>query len=155
MAQHAILIMNGPNLGALGVRRPEIYGGTGMDAVPGMVAALLGPDFARIRLDFFQSNHEGALLDRLERAHAEKTAGIVLNAGALTHTSLALADCLEWISPPCVEVHISNILAREDMRRKSLIAPQVVGLIAGFGLFGYALAVRALLRRIENEEIFR
>jgi 3-dehydroquinate dehydratase-2 len=147
---HHILVMNGPNLGATGLRQPEIYGDLSLDAVPGMVEKLLGARASAIRLDFFRSNHEGALLDRLESAHREKTAGIVLNAGALTHTSLALADCLAWIDPPCIEVHISNIFAREAVRRKSLLAPHVAGVIAGFGLAGYALAVQALLCRLER-----
>lgn len=145
MTQLPILIVSGPNLGALGSRQPEIYGTRGMDAVPGMIEDLLGSRFAQIRLDFFQSNHEGVLLDRLERAHHENAAGIVLNAGAYSHTSLALADCLAWIRPPCIEVHISNIFAREDIRRTSLLAPHVAGIIAGFGLSGYALAVQALV----------
>ena len=140
-----ILIMNGPNLGALGVRQPEIYGSTGMDAVPSLARALLGSRFDRVRLDFFQSNHEGKLLDRLEQAHNENVSGIVFNAGASTHTSLALADCLAWIRPPFVEVHISNIFAREDIRRQSLIAPHAAGVISGFGITGYALAVQALV----------
>jgi 3-dehydroquinate dehydratase-2 len=140
-----MLIMNGPNLGALGVRQPEIYGRQGMDAVPRLVRELLGSRSDQALLDFFQSNHEGALLDRLEQAHHEKQDGIVLNAGALTHSSLALADCLAWIQAPCVEVHISNIFAREKVRRQSLLAPHTVGVISGFGILGYALAVQALV----------
>jgi 3-dehydroquinate dehydratase-2 len=142
---YRILIMNGPNLGALGVREPEIYGRQGMDAVPKLVHDLLGPRSDQAQLDFFQSNHEGAMLDRLEQAYHEKQDGIVLNAGAYTHTSLALADCLAWIQVPCVEVHISNIFAREAVRRQSLPAPHTVGVISGFGILGYALAVQALI----------
>jgi 3-dehydroquinate dehydratase-2 len=145
-----ILIVNGPNLGALGVRQPEIYGQEGMDAVPRLVHALLGPRADQTRLDFFQSNHEGVLLDRLEQAHHEKQDGIVLNAGAYTHTSLALADCLDWIQAPCVEVHISNVFAREAIRRESLLARHAVGVISGFGILGYALAVQALVHHCDK-----
>ena len=104
-----------------------------------------GPGAAALRLDFFQSNHEGALLDRLELANKEKIDGIVLNAGAYTHSSLALADCLAWIKIPCIEVHLSKLAAREKIRHKSLIAPHTTGVISGFGILSYALAVQALL----------
>ena len=147
----SFLIANGPNLGHLGLRQPEIYGREGMDAVPPLVDRLLGDRSALVRLTFFQTNGEGALLDRLERARAEKMHGVVLNAGAYTHTSLALADCLAWIGLPVVEVHLSNILARsEPLRRQSLIGAQVIGLIAGFGVLGYALGVQALLEHLAS-----
>lgn len=146
-----ILIMNGPNLGALGQRQPEIYGSQGMDALPDLVHTVCGHLAGKdgLELLFFQSNHEGELIDRLEQARAEGVAGVVLNAGALTHTSLALADCLAWIGIPCVEVHISNVFARTDqpLRRQSIIGGQVIGVIAGFGLTGYALGVLALLQQ--------
>ena len=147
---YRILLMNGPNLGALGIRQPEIYGRQGMDAVPGLVRALLGPRADLAQLEFFQSNHEGLLLDRLEQAHHDKLDGLVLNAGAYTHTSLALADCLAWIRVPCVEVHISNVFAREAQRRQSMLAPHAIGAISGFGLTGYALAVQALVHHCET-----
>jgi 3-dehydroquinate dehydratase-2 len=146
MDPYSILIMNGPNLGYLGRRQPEIYGSTGMDQVPGMVRHLLGDGADRVSLSFFQSNSEGGMIDRLEQAWEASCDGVVLNAGAYTHTSLALADCLAWISIPTVEVHISNILARsQGMRHESLLARHCVGLVAGFGVSGYALAVQALL----------
>lgn len=143
-----ILVMNGPNLGALGERQPEIYGLQGMDSLPALVRAVCGDSADGAELVFYQSNHEGELIDRLEAARREGVDGIVLNAGALTHTSLALADCLAWIGIPCVEVHISNVFARTDqpLRRQSLIGGQVIGVIAGFGLTSYALAVAALLQ---------
>jgi len=147
---YRILIVNGPNLGALGIRQPEIYGSQGMDAVPGLVHALLGPHAAQAQLDFFQSNHEGLLLDRLEQAHHEGQDGIVFNAGAYTHTSLALADCLAWIRVPCVEVHISNVFAREAERRHSMLARHTVGVISGFGVLGYALAVQAIIHHCDK-----
>ncbi len=143
-----ILVMNGPNLGVLGERQPEIYGRQGMDALPDLVHTVCGGLADTLDLVFFQSNHEGELIDRLEKARHEGVQGVVLNAGAFTHTSLALADCLAWVGIPCVEVHISNVFARTDqaLRRQSLIGEQVIGVIAGFGLTGYALAVAALLQ---------
>lgn len=140
-----ILIVNGPNLGHLGKRQPEIYGTEGMDALPFLVEKLMGEDFQSISLSFFQSNAEGAIIDRLEAAWTSGVDGLVLNAGAYTHTSLALADCLGWIKIPCVEVHLSNVQARStELRHKSLLARHCVGTIAGFGIMSYALAVRAL-----------
>lgn len=125
-----ILILNGPNLGALGRRQPEIYGNDGMDAAFAMIRDMLGPPRPGeepVELDYFQSNHEGELIDRLEKTrqdgpgHAD---GVAFNAGAYTHTSLALADCLAWIGVPCVEVHISNVFARSEdpIRRQSHMA---------------------------------
>ena len=143
------LIVNGPNLGFLGQRQPEVYGTEGMDALPALVEKLLGADAGRIRLTRFQSNSEGLLIDRLEEAWKAKVDGLVLNAGAYTHTSLALADCLAWIRIPCVEVHLSNVHARQtSMRHTSLIARHCVGAIAGFGVMSYALAVQALWQRL-------
>jgi len=147
---YRILILNGPNLGALGIRQPEIYGQQGMDVVPDLVSAVLGPASNQVRLDFFQSNHEGVLLDRLEQAHHERQDGIAVNAGAFTHTSLALADCLAWIRVPCVEVHISNIFARESLRQQSMLSRYAIGVISGFGILGYALAVKALVHHCEK-----
>ena len=145
------LILNGPNLGHLGIRQPEIYGAIGMDAVPGLVNRLLGERVEKIRLLFEQKNGEGELIDRLERAREEGIAGVVFNAGAYTHTSLALADCLAWIDIPTVEVHISNVFAREEaIRKQSFMAAHVVGVISGFGILSYALAVQALLAHCEG-----
>ena len=149
MPERNVLVVNGPNLGFLGRRQPEIYGVEGMESLPSLVARLLGSGSPR--LEFFQSNSEGALIDRLEKAWQDKADGIVINPGAYTHTSLALADCLAWIGIPTVEVHLSNILARsESIRHQSLISPHVIGIIAGFGLFGYALAVQALCERFSQ-----
>ena len=151
MPKLKILIMNGPNLSTLGQRRPDIYGRLGMDALPDLVNRLLGPVKKDIELIFFQSNSEGAMIDRLEEAKKQSVDGVVLNAGAYTHTSLALADCLEWIGIPCIEVHLSNVWSRaEEIRHKSLISGKSVGVIAGFGLLSYALAVQALLQLLNN-----
>ena len=139
------VVINGPNLGFLGQRQPEIYGSTGMDALPGLVEKLLGDNARHIRLLQFQSNSEGALIDRLEEAWKARTDGLIVNAGAFTHTSLALADCLAWIKIPCVEVHLSNVHARNsNLRHTSLIGRHCIGAIAGFGIMSYALAVQAL-----------
>lgn len=144
-----VLIMNGPNLGFLGQRQPEIYGSQGMDALPALVEVLLGPAAGEVRLSQFQSNSEGALIDRLEQAWKDGIDGLVLNAGAFTHTSLALADCLAWIKIPCVEVHLSNVQARSTgLRHTSLVARHCIGAIAGFGIMSYALAVQALRQHL-------
>ncbi len=152
MAGYEILLVNGPNLGALGKRQPEIYGLHTMADVPAQVEALVGPERGRVQLSFFQANGEGALIDRLEEAHDDGVHGIVLNAGAYTHTSLALADCLAWINIPTVEVHISNVFARaEKIRHQSYMAAHVLGVITGFGIHGYALAVAALVHHLEEK----
>lgn len=148
-----ILVVNGPNLGYLGQRQPEVYGSQGMDALPELVQRLLGENARHVTLTLFQSNSEGALIDRLEEAWKAKVQGLVLNAGAYTHTSLALADCLAWIRIPCVEVHLSNVHARASaIRHQSLIARHCIGAIAGFGIMSYALAVQALWQRLGSPE---
>ena len=142
---YSILVMNGPNLAHVGKRQPEIYGTQGLDLIPTMVQQLLGGQAHEVELSFFQSNGEGQLIDRLEQAREEGTHGIAFNAGAYTHTSLAIADCIAWIGVPVVEVHISNVLARaEDIRRVSHMGASVLGVISGFGIMSYALAVQAL-----------
>ena len=133
-----ILILNGPNLNLLGSREPEIYGRTTLEDIERARRA----NFPDVEFVFRQSNHEGELIDLIQNTDAQ---GIVLNAGAYTHTSLALADCIAAVEVPVVEVHISNIFAREDIRRRSLIAPVCAGTISGFGPMSYALGVQALL----------
>ncbi|MDD3313283.1 type II 3-dehydroquinate dehydratase [Pseudodesulfovibrio sp.] len=152
MGKCNILILNGPNLGHIGKRQPEIYGSLTMDDLPGMLARIMGGAADDVALAHFQSNSEGGLIDRLERAREEGVDGVVFNAGAYTHTSLALADCLAWIGVPCVEVHISNIWARTDqpLRQKSLMGERCIGVIAGFGVMSYALAVQALHARLRG-----
>lgn len=151
--KYGILVLNGPNLGVLGIRQPEIYGYDGMEALPAMLGKVMRPeDAGRINLEFFQNNGEGPIIDRLEAARKEGMSGLVLNAGAYSHTSLAIADCLAWIGVPAVEVHLSNVYGRpEPARHKSLVAPHCLGVVAGFGIMGYALAVSYLFDYLENQ----
>ena len=137
-----ILIINGPNLNLLGVREPEIYGRLSMD---GYIEAIKA-DYPNVEIDYYQSNHEGDIIDRLHNdGFDEELNGIILNAGAYTHTSLAIADAIKAIKTPVIEVHISNVHAREAIRHTSLISPVCRGVIAGFGLDSYRLAIEALL----------
>lgn len=137
-----ILIINGPNLNLLGTREPDIYGNQTMATALERVRAACADD----EIDYFQSNHEGDIIDRLQQAGADPTVkGVALNAGAYTHTSLAIHDAIASIATPVVEVHISNVHAREAVRHQSLIASACRGVVAGFGLDSYRLAVDALL----------
>lgn len=136
-----ILILNGPNLNLLGKREPGIYGNSSMESA----LRSLRETFPETEIAYYQSNHEGDIIDRLHSADSEELAGIVLNAGAYTHTSLAIADAIAAITTPVVEVHISNIAAREAIRHTSLITPVCRGIIAGFGLDSYRLAILSLL----------
>ncbi len=129
-----ILIINGPNLNMLGRREPGIYGSQSWDDF----MPRLREEFPDVEITCFQSNHEGVIIDALQQADCD---AIVLNAGAYTHTSLAIADAIAAISVPVTEVHISNIAAREEIRHRSLIAPVCRGSIAGFGLDSYRMAV--------------
>jgi 3-dehydroquinate dehydratase-2 len=136
-----ILVVNGPNLNLLGEREPEIYGRTTLQEIEKLVRdACTGWN---VEVKAFQSNHEGALIDFLQE-HRAKARGIIINAGAYTHTSYALHDCLKSLPVPAVEVHISNIHAREAFRRQSVIAPACRGQIAGLGIRGYLLAAEWL-----------
>ena len=139
-----LLVLNGPNLNLLGQREPERYGTETLADVEARLRAAL----PEVRFDFYQSNHEGALIDRLHQARADGTAGVVINAGAYTHTSIALRDAISAIAPvPVVEVHITNVHAREAFRHHSLLAPVCAGQIAGLGTMGYELAARYLAAR--------
>lgn len=132
-----ILILNGPNLNLLGKREPETYGKLSFDDF----FDRLKSRFAQIEFEYYQSNIEGELINKLHEVGFSYT-GIILNAGAYTHTSIALHDAIAAIKTPVVEVHISNIYAREEFRHKSLITSKCAGLITGFGMEGYALAVQ-------------
>ncbi|PKP46857.1 MAG: type II 3-dehydroquinate dehydratase [Bacteroidetes bacterium HGW-Bacteroidetes-11] len=134
-----ICIINGPNLNLTGIREPGLYGATGFDKfIPELEA-----EFPEHQLEYFQSNVEGELINKLHEAGFESD-GIILNAGAYTHTSVAIGDAVKAIKAPVIEVHMSNIWAREEFRHKSYISGVAVGVIAGFGLGSYRLALLSL-----------
>ena len=133
-----IAVINGPNLNLLGKREPEIYGVETLSDIENM----LKEKFSSVRLDFFQSNSEGVIIDKLQSLDCD---GAIINPGAFTHYSYALRDCISAVDYPVIEVHLSNVAAREEFRSKSVIAPVCAGSIAGLGVFGYELAVRAII----------
>ncbi len=135
-----ILILNGPNLNLLGKREPEIYGHVSFEAYLESLIA----EFPDIKFDYYQSNHEGFLIDKLQEADHQYD-GVVMNPGAYAHTSIALADCIRAIGVPVIEVHISDISQREPYRRHSFTAEACRKCISGQGMEGYALGVRELL----------
>ncbi len=149
----SLLVLNGPNLNLLGTRKPEVYGSTSLDDVRESCrrqAEELGLD-----LDFRQSNHEGELIDRIHACGQEVRAGLsigaVYNPGGHTHTSIALRDAIEGVELPVIEVHISNVHAREEFRHHSYISPVARGVVVGFGVLGYRLAVTGLYELARQE----
>lgn len=142
MARH-ILVINGPNLNLLGSREPQIYGGTALADIEHDLAAEAAARQARV--DFVQSNHEGALVDRIQEARNLGVDFIIINAGALTHTSIALRDALAAVAVPFIEVHVSNVHRREAFRHRSFLADLAVGVIAGLGARGYRYALQYAL----------
>lgn len=152
-----ILIINGPNLNLLGRREPGIYGAQTFEDY----LEKLRQDYPQVEISYFQSNHEGEIVDRIHVAGFgneanlnyqpskdwQRVDGIVLNAGAYTHTSVAIHDAIKAISVPVIEVHISNVHQREEFRHHSFISPAASGIVIGFGIEGYRLAVEGLLRR--------
>jgi 3-dehydroquinate dehydratase-2 len=137
-----VYVLNGPNLNLLGTREPQTYGtATLQDAASLCHEAAMRHGF---EIDFRQSNHEGELIDWIQEAGVKKALGIVLNAGGYTHSSIALRDAVAAVAVPVIEVHISNIFAREDFRHQSHIAPVARGSLCGFGIAGYALAIDGL-----------
>ena len=143
-----LLVLNGPNLNLLGTREPEVYGYDTLSQIMQELneeACSLG-----FTLEAYQSNHEGDLIDQVQRAGQEHVSGIIINPGAYTHTSIALRDAISGVGVPTVEVHLSNIHAREKFRQYSYIAPVAIGQIVGFGSCGYHLALRALSEHLKN-----
>lgn len=147
-ARHKVLVLQGPNLNMLGTRETGIYGARALDDIHGELARL-AEELALV-LEFFQSNHEGALIDRIHQAWREGVAGFIINPGGLTHTSVSLRDALSAVAIPTVEVHLSNIHARETFRQHSYIAPVAFGQICGFGPIGYEMALRALSVKLKQ-----
>lgn len=139
-----ILILNGPNLNMLGVREPAVYGAQTLSDIEKTLRAEFE---GKAELEFLQSNSEGAIIDAIQFSEAD---GIALNAGAYTHYSYAIHDAIKSIAAPVVEVHISNIYKREELRHKSVIAAACTGSVCGFGADSYYLAITALLRKLEK-----
>lgn len=144
----SVLILNGPNLNMLGSREPEIYGNETLEDIKANCVKH-GKDLDLI-IDFRQSNGEGELVDWIQEA-ASNHAGIIINAGAYTHTSIALLDALRACDIPVIEVHLSNIFQREEFRHQSYISPVAVGLICGFGSHGYSLAMEAIAKIVTEQ----
>jgi 3-dehydroquinate dehydratase-2 len=135
-----LLILNGPNLNLLGIREPGIYGNDSMENY----LETLRKEFPQVEIEYFQSNIEGEMIDKMQQVGYSYD-GIVLNAGAYTHTSVALHDCIRAINTPVIEVHISNVHTREEFRNKSMISAACKGVICGFGMDSYKLAVYSFL----------
>lgn len=146
MKNTSILVLHGPNLNLLGKREPSVYGQQTLDDINHNLQQLA--DELGVSLATLQSNHEGVLIDRVQQAATDGTAAIIINPGGLTHTSVSLRDALAGVALPVVEVHLSNIHAREEFRQHSYIAPVALGQICGLGSDGYLLALRTLATRL-------
>jgi 3-dehydroquinate dehydratase-2 len=144
----SLLVLNGPNLNLLGTREPEVYGRTTLPMIEAELQQMAAD--AGVALQCFQSNHEGALIDRIQAARSDSTRFILINPGGLTHTSVALRDALAGVALPFIEVHISNVHAREAFRRHSYLSEIAVGVICGLGVDGYRLALRHALGRLQS-----
>jgi len=144
-----IIVINGPNLNLLGAREPEVYGTLTLESI--MANLTTEASLHGCLVVTFQSNHEGDLIDQVQLAQQNKLSGIIINPGGLTHTSIALRDAISAVTIPTVEVHLSNIYAREQFRHHSYIAPVAVGQIAGFGAHSYSLALLALVDLLKNK----
>ena len=142
-----IQIINGPNLNLLGIREPEIYGKRAWEDY----LKELRTRMPNVRIDYYQSNLEGEIINKIQEVGFDRD-GIVLNAGAYTQTSVAILDALKSVTTPTVEVHISNLHQREEFRRKSLISPGCLGVICGFGLDSYRLAIEALIDEVNRKK---
>lgn len=143
-----IAIVNGPNLNFLGIREPHIYGNESLEGLQNQLVTYAKSK--EMDLSFFQSNHEGALIDYIQQCYHESVDGIVINPGALTHYSYALSDAIKSVPIPVVEVHISNIHSRETFRQHSVTASNCIGIIGGFGFESYTLGIDALIRTISK-----
>jgi len=143
-----IAVVHGPNLNLLGTREPEVYGRATLDEVNAGVRRLA--DELGVEVEFFHSNHEGALVDHVHAA-APRVSGFVINAGAYTHTSVALGDALVGVARPYVEVHLSNVFARESFRHHSYLAAAAAGVVSGFGAESYRLGLRGLVARLTSD----
>jgi 3-dehydroquinate dehydratase-2 len=139
-----VFVLNGPNLNLLGTREPDVYGSDTLDDIAVRLEERARP--LGLAVDMRQSNHEGHLIDWLHEANAERAKAVILNAGAYTHTSIALRDAIAAVAVPVIEVHLSNPHAREHFRHRSHVAPVAKGMIAGFGAMGYELALDAAAR---------
>jgi 3-dehydroquinate dehydratase-2 len=144
-----VLVVHGPNLNLLGTREPEIYGSTTLSDINLSLARLA--EAAGVALEAFQSNHEGALIERVHAAREQGVGAIIINPAAYTHTSVALRDALAAVAIPFVEVHLSNVHAREDFRHHSYFSDLAIGVICGLGHDGYRLALEYLLNRLNIE----
>jgi 3-dehydroquinate dehydratase-2 len=145
----AIYVLNGPNLNLLGTREPKTYGRATLTDVE--VLCRRAAKQHKLELEFRQSNYEGEIVDSIHEAGAKKAVGIILNAGAYTHTSIAIRDAIAAIDVPVIEVHISNVFARESFRHHSHIAPVARASLCGFGVAGYALAIDGLAALIDDK----
>jgi len=144
-----ILLLNGPNLNLLGTREPEIYGAESLDDIVIELCRLAAD--CGVELSHLQSNHEGVLIDRIHQAKADGIEGIIINPGGLTHNSVSLRDAISGVALPTVEVHLSNIHARETFRHTSFVSGVVLGQICGFGAKGYELALDALRNHLSRQ----
>ncbi len=143
-----VLVLHGPNLNLLGTREPGVYGSETLEDVNRKISALA--DDLEMDVTFLQSNHEGVLIDRIHQAREDGTDAMIINPGGLTHTSVSLRDAIAGVGLPTVEVHISNIHARESFRQHSYIAPVAIGQICGLGSTGYLLALHGILAKIKK-----
>lgn len=145
-----ILVLHGPNLNLLGTREPEVYGRETLDDINARLCDLASRDAERVELRIAQSNHEGALIDELHRARAEKFDGVLINPGAFTHYSYALRDAIAAVELPTVEVHLSNVHKREEFRHRSVLAAVCIGQVLGLGWQSYLLGLQGLIAHLKK-----